>query len=157
MSLSREELETLYRNESHARLRERLLLVLKVDGDGMIPAQVAKELHRSRTWTSDWLARYHKEGVDGLENRPKSGRPSKLSDQVAVKVRKKLKERKQGWTTQQVHEMIVKEGNVHYHQIISIHCFIDGDSNRSTKESTILMLHQMWRKSSLKKSKGGSR
>ena len=110
-------METLYRKESHARLRERLLLVLKVDGDGMIPAQVAKELHRSRTWTSDWLARYHKEGIDGLENRPKSGRPSKLSDQVAVKVRKKLKERKQGWTTQQVHEMIVKEGNVHYHQI----------------------------------------
>ncbi|MGB0027395.1 MAG: helix-turn-helix domain-containing protein [Nitrososphaeraceae archaeon] len=64
-----------------------------------------------------WLARYHKEGIDGLENRPKSGRPSKLSDQVAVKVRKKLKERKQGWTTQQIHEMIVKEGNVHYHQI----------------------------------------
>ena len=110
-------METLYRKESHARLRERLLLVLKVDGDGMIPAQVAKELHRSRTWPSDWLARYHKEGIDGLEIRPKSGRPSRLSDQVAVKVRKKLKEGKQGWTTQQVHEMIVKEGNVHYHQI----------------------------------------
>ena len=43
MSLSREELETLYRKESRGRLRERLLLVLKVDGDGMIPAHVAKE------------------------------------------------------------------------------------------------------------------
>jgi transposase len=117
LSLNKGELETLYRKESRARLKERLLLILKVEGDGMIPAHVAKELHRSRTWTSDWLARYHKEGVDGLENRPKSGRPSKLSDQVAVKVRKKLKERKQGWTTQQVNEMIVKEGNVHYHQI----------------------------------------
>jgi transposase len=45
----------------------------------MIPAHVAKELHRSRTWTSDWLARYHKEGIDGLENRPKSvGLPNYL-------------------------------------------------------------------------------
>ncbi len=117
MSLGRGELETLYRKESRVGLKERLLLVLKVEGEGMIPAHVAKELHRSRTWTSDWLARYHKEGIDGLKNRPRSGRPSKLSDQVAVTVRRKLKERKQGWTTQQVNEMIVKEGNVHYHQI----------------------------------------
>ena len=117
MSLSKGALETLYRKESHAGLKERLLLVLKVEGDKMIPARVAKEMHRSRTWTSDWLARYHKEGIDGLENRPKSGRPSKLSEEVGVRIRKKLKQRKQGWTTQQVHEMIVKEGNVHYHQI----------------------------------------
>ena len=53
-----------------------------------------------------------------LENRPKSGRPSKAYlEKLLVKVRQKLKEGKQGWTTQQVNEMIVKEGNVHYHQI----------------------------------------
>lgn len=117
MTLSRGELETLYRKESRARLKERLLLILKVEGEGMVPARVAKELHRSRSWTSDWLARYSKEGIDGLENKSKSGRPSKLPEEVAVKVRKKLKERKQGWTTHQVHEMIVKEGKVHFHQI----------------------------------------
>jgi len=115
--ISKGKLETMYRKESHAGLKERLLLVLKVEGDKMIPARVAKELHRSRTWTSAWLARYHKEGIDGLENRSKSGRPSKLPREVAVRIRKKMKQRKQGWTTQQVHEMIVKEGNVHYHQI----------------------------------------
>ena len=115
--ISKGKLETMYRKESHAGLKERLLLVLKVEGDKMIPARVAKELHRSRTWTSAWLARYHKEGIDGLENRSKSGRPSKLPREVAVRIRRKLKQRKQGWTTQQVHEMIVKEGNVHYHQI----------------------------------------
>ena len=48
-------------------LKERLLLVLKVEGEGRIPARVAKELLRSRTWTSDWLARYRKEGINGLE------------------------------------------------------------------------------------------
>ena len=117
MTLGRGELEALYRKEPRARLKERLLLILKVEGDGMIPAHVAKELHRSRTWTSDWLARYSKEGIDGLANRPKSGRPSKLPEEVAIRIRKKLKERKQGWTTQQVNEMIVKEGKVHFHQI----------------------------------------
>lgn len=117
MTLGRYELESLYRKESDAILKERLLLVLKVEGEGMIPAHVAMELHRSRTWTSDWLARYRKGGIDGLENRSKSGRPSKLPQGIAIRIRKKLKERKQGWTTQQVHEMIVKEGNVQYHQI----------------------------------------
>jgi transposase len=117
LSLSKEELETLFRKESDAGLKERLLLVLKVEGDGMIPARVAKELRRSRTWTSNWLARYHKEGIDGLENRSKSGRPSKLPERIAIRIKKKLKERKQGWTTQQVHEMIVRESDVHFHQI----------------------------------------
>ncbi|MFY9966670.1 MAG: helix-turn-helix domain-containing protein [Nitrososphaeraceae archaeon] len=117
MSLSEEELEALYRKESYADLKERLLLVIKVEGEGMIPARVAKELRRSRTWTSNWLARYREEGIDGLESRPKSGRPSKLPERIAIRIRKKLKERKQGWTTQQVHEMIVKEADVHFHQI----------------------------------------
>lgn len=117
MNLSKEELETLYRKESHADLKERLLLVLKVEGDCMIPARVAKELRRSRTWASNWLARYRKEGIDGLSNRPKSGRPSKLPERIAIIIKKKLRKRKQGWTTKQAHEMIVKEGNVRFHQI----------------------------------------
>ena len=117
MTLSRGELESLYRKESDASLKERLLLILKVEGEGMIPAHVARELHRSRTWTSDWLARYHKEGIDGLSNKPKSGRPSKLPERIVIRIMDKLKERRQGWTTQQVHEIIVKEGKVRYHQI----------------------------------------
>ena len=117
MSLSKEELETLYIKESDVGQKERLLLILKVEGEGMIPARVAKELHRSRTWTSDWLARYHKEGIDGLSNKPKNGRPSKLPEGIVIRIMNKLKERKQGWTTQQVHEMIIRECNVHYHQI----------------------------------------
>jgi hypothetical protein len=51
-------LEHLYKTEADPDVKERLLLVLKVEGDDeMIPARIAKELHRSRTWASDWLAR----------------------------------------------------------------------------------------------------
>ena len=113
--------------------------------------------HRSRTWTSDWLARYRKEGINGLENRPKSGRPSKLSKEVAVKVRRKLKERKQGWTTQQVNEMIVKEGNVHYHQIYIYTLLHKWGFKQSYQGKCTLILHQKRRKSSLKKSTQNTR
>ena len=115
MALNMAELERLYKTEPGPDVKERLFLVLKVEGDGMIPARAAKELHRSRTWASDWLARYHNEGVEGLRTRPKSGRPPTLPEEIAVRIQKKLKESKQGWTTKQAYEMIVKESGIEYH------------------------------------------
>jgi transposase len=64
-------LESVYGNKSDIKVKERLLLILKVKKDGIIPARAA-ELHRSRTWASHWLRRYHEEGVDGLKDRLKS-------------------------------------------------------------------------------------
>jgi transposase len=69
MAFIRSKLAYLYKRESDPNVKERLLLVLKVE-DGMIPAHVAKELHKSRTWASDWLVRYDKEGIKGLKNKP---------------------------------------------------------------------------------------
>ena len=116
MAFARSELERLYKKrELDSDVKERLLLVIKVEGDDIIPARAAKELHRSRTWASDWLARYREEGIEGLRDRPKSGRPPELSQEVVLKIRKKLKESRQGWTTKQVNEMIVKEGGIQYH------------------------------------------
>jgi putative transposase len=116
MAFARSELEKLYKKrEVNSDVKERLLLVLKVECDDIVPARAAKELHRSRTWASDWLARYREEGIEGLRDRPKSGRPPELSSEVVLRIRKKLKESRQGWTTKQVNEMIVKEGGIQYH------------------------------------------
>jgi putative transposase len=116
MAFARSELERLYKKrELDSDVKERLLLVIKAEGDDIVPARAAKELHRSRTWASDWLARYREEGVEGLRDRPKSGRPPEISPEVVLKIRKKLKESRQGWTTKQVNEMIVKEGGIQYH------------------------------------------
>jgi len=115
MAFNRSKLANLYKRESDPNVKERLLLVLKVEGDGMIPARVAKELHRSRTWASDWLARYDNESVDGLRDRPKSGRPAQLSPQVVFKIRKRLTESRQGWSTKQVNDIILQEGGIKYH------------------------------------------
>ena len=57
-NLSRTRFEQLYKRESDADVKERMLLVLNVIYDKQIPAQVARDLHRSRTWASDWLKRY---------------------------------------------------------------------------------------------------
>ena len=79
-----------YKRESDADVKERILLVLNVLYDKHIPAQVARDLHRSRTWASDWLKRYREEGLEGLKNRPKSGRPPDMSREIVYEIQNKL-------------------------------------------------------------------
>lgn len=123
MAFNRSKLVNLYKRELDPNVKERLLLVLKVEVDGMIPARVAKELHRSRTWASDRLVRYDKEGINGLKNRSKSGRPPKLPQEIAIKIKRKLIESKHGWSTKHVQDMIIKESKegVRYHYYIYIY------------------------------------
>jgi hypothetical protein len=54
--VSKTRFEKLYRSEHDTNVKERMLLVLNVVYENQIPAaQVARDLHRSKTWTSDWL------------------------------------------------------------------------------------------------------
>jgi transposase len=114
--VSRGRLVESYKSESNAKVKERLLLVIRVVDDGELPAHVAKELHRSKPWASYWLERYSKEGIKGLRNKPKSGRIPQIPLQISVRIRKTLRESKQGgWTTKQVNDLIVKESGIRHH------------------------------------------
>ena len=92
-----------------------MLLVLNVIYEGKISAQVARDLHRNKSWASDWLKRYNKEGINGLKTRHKSGRPSEISEEIRYQIRKELKESNYGWTTKQVEELIIKKSGIKYH------------------------------------------
>ena len=95
-----------------------LLLVFNVVYQGKISFQVARDLHRSKAWASDWLKRYDKEGINGLKTRPKSGRPSELSEEVMYQIKKELKESSyQGWTKKQVEDLIIKKSGIKYRYI----------------------------------------
>jgi putative transposase len=74
-----------------------------------------KAIHRSKPWASYWLDRYNKEGIDGLKDRSKSGRPPEIPEELAIRIRKELLEGKQGWTTKQVSDIIFRKGGVRYH------------------------------------------
>jgi transposase len=114
--VSKTRFEKLYRFENDANVKERMLLVLNVVYEKQIPAQVARDLHRSRTWASDWLKRYRKEeGIEGLKNRTKSGRPPDIPEETVYEIKKELASSKQGWTTKQVEDLIVrKSGGTRY-------------------------------------------
>ena len=115
MTVSKRELAELYKRESNLKVKERLLLTLRVKVDGKVPAHVAQELHRSKPWASYWLDRYNKEGTGGLKDKPKCGRTPHLPSEIAIKISKKLTESKQGWSTKQVNDMIVQESGIQYH------------------------------------------
>ena len=56
-------------------------------------------MHRSNPWSSNWLKRYDRDGIDGLKDKPKSGRPPELSKEISYQIKKELKESNKGWTT----------------------------------------------------------
>ena len=113
--VSKTRFEKLYRFQNDANVKERMLLVLNVVYEKQIPAQVARDLHRSKTWASDWLKRYREEGTEGLKNRTKSGRPPDLSEDTIYEIIKELSSSKQGWTTKQVEDLIVRKSGTRYH------------------------------------------
>jgi putative transposase len=115
MSLTKTKLVNLYKKENDPKVKERLLLVIRVREDGQIPFRVVKEMHRSNPWASDWLKRYDKEGIEGLKDRTKSGRLPEMSEEISFSIKKELSNSKQGWTTKQAEELIVKKSGIKYH------------------------------------------
>ena len=115
MSLAKSKLVSLYKKENDSKVKERLLLIIKVREDGQIPFRVVKEMHRSNPWASDWLKRYDKEGIEGLKDRTKAVDRPEISKETSYQIKKELKENNQGWTTKQVEELIIKKSGIKYH------------------------------------------
>ena len=107
--------EKMYRIEKDVKVKERMLLVLNVVYYSKIATYVARDIHKSKGWASQWLKRYKQDGIRGLKDRPKCGRHPKISRQVEYRIKTILKESNQGWTTKQVEELIIREsGGINY-------------------------------------------
>ena len=74
-----EELRRLARQETAGRVACRLLGVANAR-DGMRREQAARQAGMDRQTLRDWVIRFNAEGVEGLRDRPKSGRPPWLDE-----------------------------------------------------------------------------
>jgi transposase len=131
----------LYKKENVQEVKERLLLlVIRVREDSQIPFRIVKEMHnRSNPWASNWLKRYEEEGIEGLQDRTKSGRPFELTEEIEYQTKKELKENNKGWTTKQVEELIVKNGGIKYHYthyIYTVVSFVNRVQTEGAKKGT---------------------
>jgi transposase len=113
MQVQSSDLEQAYKNERDGRVKERMLLIMLLK-DGKIPAHAAKELHRAMSWAYTWRDRYDSEGIEGLRDKPRSGRPSMISQKVQVSIRKQLRSYPYGWKTKEVMRLIYKRAGIMY-------------------------------------------
>lgn len=109
-------LEKIYRNESDVRIKERLLLIIRIFADNEEIESAAKQMLRSRAWGYKWYKRYNNEGIDGLRDKPRIGRPSFVDKDMMMKVRKELSDSNTGWDTKQVMDLVQKNTGIKYHR-----------------------------------------
>ena len=57
-------------------------VIIARESHDKVSAEVAKMFHRSKAWACEWLKRYGIEGINGLKTRPKSGRPTEISEEI---------------------------------------------------------------------------
>lgn len=107
VNLSLGQLHQACRTKKDGDVKERILLVRRVRVDGMEASKVAeRELNRTRWWAYKWLSRFDKQGLEGLNDHPRSGRPPKTSEKKMLKIKQKVIENTSGWGAKQVMNLI---------------------------------------------------
>ena len=108
----------MHTRKKKANIKERILLVKRVKIDKQEAASVAEnELNRSRWWAYKWLHRFDKEGLDGLKDKERSGRPPDVPEDVMIQIKNELVDSNTGWDFRQVMDLIYKKTGVRYHEV----------------------------------------
>ena len=116
--ISRRQIDSVFRKETNANTKERILLVKRVRYDKQEAANTAEiERGKTRTWAYKWLHRFDKGGLEGLQDRKRTGRPPDVPKDVMVKIRQELADSNIGWDFRQVMDLIYKKTGVRYHEV----------------------------------------
>ncbi len=110
-------LDKVYNDERDTDVKERILLVRRILTDKQHIEIVAQELHKSRGWVYKWYKRYNDEGLEGLKDKPRSGRPPLVNNDLMMKIRKELEDSNTGWDFRQVMDVIQKKTGIKYHEV----------------------------------------
>lgn len=116
--VSSEQLNNAYKNEIDSDVKERILLIRRVRINDQNASKVAeRELHKSRWWAYKWLNRFDKHGLDGLNDKPRSGRPPLIPEKKMLRIRQEISENPSGWQAKQVMDIIYKKTSIRYHEV----------------------------------------
>ena len=74
------QLDRLYRTTQTPRLRTRAQMVLLAAEQGLKVAQIACIVRESEATVLRWLKRYRAEGIEGLHDAPRPGRPAQMTE-----------------------------------------------------------------------------
>ena len=74
----RDDLKKAYKKEKDLRVRARILAVNMVCNEGLKINEAAAYLMQCPDWIGMWIQRFNTDGLDGLRDLPRSGRPPKI-------------------------------------------------------------------------------
>jgi len=77
--------KSLIAKETNGRMRVRLMALSHIK-NGANNTQTARHLQVSRRMVNDWLRKFHERGLDGLKEKPRSGRPCSLDQQQLLQL-----------------------------------------------------------------------
>jgi putative transposase len=118
-------LDNAYKHESNANVREGILLVRRISSDGEDIVLISKEeLDRSRAWAYKWLKRFDNDGLDGLKDRHRSGRPPEVPKEKLSKIRSELSESPSGWKAKEIMDITYKRIGVRYHNEVHVYILL---------------------------------
>ncbi len=93
-----EDLAKAYEEEKDARIKERILAVKLHVVDGKTEKEVSKMLNKGYSTIKLWIGKYKKEGLDGLKDKHRSGRPRKAEEE---KIKQILEDKPQKYGIQE--------------------------------------------------------
>jgi len=115
--MNEQKLIQAYKDEKNVKIKERLFLVKQVLLDKQVASHVARHLGRVRSWAYKWLERFEMYGIDGLQDMPRTGRPTSISKKKLVSIQLQIAENQSGWSAKQVMNLIYEKSGVKYHEV----------------------------------------
>lgn len=106
-----------YKDEKNIKVKERLFLIKQVLLDKQIASHVAHSLGRVRSWAYKWLWRFAEYGINGLQDLPRTGRPTSIPKKKLARIQLQIAENQSGWSAKQVMNLIYEKSGVKYHEV----------------------------------------
>ena len=110
--MDRSDLEEAWRVERNQKVRERILIVMKLM-EGLSSCEIAKQHNCGTSKVFYWRNRFQEGGLAGLQDRPKPGRPPKVPRVEMKRIRKEV-EAKEYTTATEVLNIIRERTGVRY-------------------------------------------
>ena len=114
MDKQSDDLKKAWETEQDHKVLRRIVAVHMVRVLGKHHQEVAKCLMRSPSWVSICVAKYDCHGVDGLQDLPRQGRPSKVPIKTITKIIHDIIKTKTLVTPPDLQKKIYKETRVKY-------------------------------------------